>query len=604
MATELTAAVQDSSRRAKRCVEVPAPDIRDLGLIGDRRTAAVVSPEGSILWYCPGRFDRTSLFASLLDENGGSWTVELPDARRSSRGYVGDSAVLETCLDSPAGKLMITDWMSVGRDVPRGVLCRRFSAAPADSRITVTPRGDYGKRSCRLRAAGGAVEIDDEYWLYASHALQMEGGAVLFDLRKGEEGWAVLADAALTEAEDVDVERWLSATLEHWRSLSSHASWSGPYEREVAESLRAIRLLTHEETGGIVAAATTSLPEVMGGASNWDYRYVWLRDAGMIVSALVRLGGDLVEGMAYLDFICSSRGSSEEYPLAVFTTLDGEAAPCEKFLELAGYRGSKPVRVGNGAGAQMQLDAFGNVLLAAKLIYQQCEERPHWDTVEQIAEFLAAHWRDPDHGLWEETVKRQYTSSKVIAACALASVADYTSDPAQAQRWRKIVGEIRDFIAARCVTSAGTYAVYAGSEEVDVSTALFPVWAFTDADTPEMLATMAALEKDWSWRGLLYWRRLECADSKQEGAFLAGTFWVAQYWIMRGELLRARRIMDAALAYANDLGLFAEEADPRTGGMLGNLPQAFVHAAFIGAVVDLQAATRNESNGNDMKEEP
>ena len=570
--------------------------ISDLAIIGDRRTAAVLDRHGNILWYCPGRFDHPSLFAALLDPAAGAWTIHFPDAVPGERGYLGDSGVLQTRLGAAAGALIITDWMPLGHNVPQGAICRRFSSAPQDIRIELKPRPDYGRRKAGPVHTGGAIILDDgAHYFHASHPATIDGETISFTVPRGEPGWAVLSDRALTRPGPADLDRWLDATIEHWHSLSELGSYSGPYEREVAASLRAIRLLCHEKTGGIIAAATTSLPEVVGGSANWDYRYVWLRDAGMIVSALTRLGDNLSEGTAYLDFICRSRGSSADYPVPIMTTLDGDAAPGEELLDLQGYLGSRPIRVGNNAGSQMQLDAFGNVLLAAKLIYQRSDQRPHWDAVEAIAEFLVEHWQEPDHGIWEEKPRLQYTASKVIAACALASAAEFSTDKRQAERWRAAARDIRVFVSHNCLTAEGAYAAVAGGEDVDVSAALFPVWAFTEADTPKMLATIAALEKNWSWQGLLYWRRLECVDSHKEGAFLAGTFWVAQYWVMRGDLQRARRIIDAALACANDLGLFAEEADPHTGRMLGNIPQAFVHAAFIGAVIDLKAASAPRS---------
>lgn len=587
-ATRRARATEASPNGATPCIH-----IRDLAVIGDRRTAAVLDRMGDILWYCPVRFDSPSLFAALLDPEGGACRVKLRGASPAGRRYIGDSGVLETRLRTNAGDWLMTDYMPVGTEAPRGAICRLFSAAPEDARVTVRPRPDYSRKEATLVHTGGGIAINDQQHLYASHPLTIDGEAVCTTVPRGEPGWIVLADAPLASPSGADLDRWLDATLEHWGTLAGMASYSGPYEREVSASLRAIRLLCHEETGGIIAAATTSLPEVVGGPANWDYRYVWLRDAGMIVSALIRLGGEITEGARYLDFICGARGSSHSYPVAVFTTLDGETAPEETSLPLTGYGGSRPVRIGNAARDQMQLDGFANVLLAAKLIYHRSGERPHWNTVEEIAEFLVRHWREPDHGIWEEKPRRQYTASKVIAACALDSVADYATDQVQAQRWREAVQDIRAFVTEHCLTGEGAYAAIAGSEEVDVSAALFPVWAYTEPDTPEMLATIAALEKNWSWRELLYWRRLDCAESREEGVFLAGTFWVAQYWVMRGDLERARRIIDAALACANDLGLFAEEAEPGTALMLGNVPQAFVHAAFIGAAIDLKAATES-----------
>nr|WP_255523478.1 glycoside hydrolase family 15 protein [Nodosilinea sp. LEGE 06152] len=386
-----------------------------------------------------------------------------------------------------------------------------------------------------------------------------------------------------------EIKGWLGQTLERWRDIAAHATYHGPYEKQVAESIRALRLLTFEDNGGIIAAPTTSLPEVIGGERNYDYRYVWLRDAGMIVSALTRAGSDGTDERRFLDFICGYDRDSDHQPLMPFSTLDGESPSSETPLDLVGYRHSAPVMIGNVAKDQLQLDAYGNVLLAAKLIYKHFDTREHWSLVAEIADFLSDHWHEPDYGIWEEQEKHQYTSSKVVVACGLRFIADVAESDAQARRWREAEQAIREFVAQHCLTSEGAYAVVAGGEDVDVTAALFPVWAYTAADSPEMVATMKALERDYA-TGHLYRRHLKTFDSQREGAFLAGTLWVAQYWVMRQDLQRAQAIMDAALEFANDLGLFAEEADPQTGAMLGNFPQTFVHAAFIGAAIDLKAA--------------
>ena len=503
--------------------------------------------------------------------------------------------MLETCLGVGHLEWALTDWMPAGPAAPCGLICRLFSAAPHGARVSLEARPNYGGAAPDLSPHDDSVRIGGSgHYLYASHRLIINRDTIVFYVPEGETAWAVLSDAPLQSTPALsDLENWLDTTLAHWRTLAARIRYDGIYKHEVIASLRAIRLVNHEASGGIVAAVTTSLPEVPGGAKNWDYRYVWLRDAGMIVSALTRLGGDMTEASRYLDFMCGSRGSSAKYPMAVFTTLDGAAAPGQDVLNLAGFDGSRPVRIGNDAGDQLQLDGFANVLLAAKLLYQRIDHRPHWDAVETIAEFLVQNWRDPDHGIWEEEGKCQYTASKVIVACALASVAEFSADAQQAGRWRAAVGEIRDFVSGHCLNREGAYAAVAGGEAVDVSAALFPAWGYTDACAPEMQATIAALERNHSWSGLLYWRHLESADARLEGSFLAGAFWVAQYWVLQGDLERAQRILDAGLGYANDLGLFAEEADPRGGDggrMLGNIPQSFVHAAFIGAVIDLRDA--------------
>ncbi len=553
----------------------------------------MLSTNGTILWYCPRRFDEPSLLAGLLDSRGGDWQVMLEGAVPAGRSYVDQSGVLETRLRIESGDLTITDWMPVGDGAPKGAICRCLSAAPADVRLRLSPRPDYARVSAEISSQGPcAASLGGGVHLYASHPLILGDDAVSFVVPAGETGWAVLSDDSMPNSPSRDdLEWWLRCTKTHWKGLASNDDLTGPYYTELASSLRAIRLLTHAESGGIVAAATTSLPEVLGGKKNWDYRYAWLRDAGMISSALVRLAGDVTTARRYLDFICHACGSSKSYPLAILVNLDGKPVPKEQKLGLRGYANSRPVKIGNLAGDQLQLDAFANVILAAKLLYRIIEDRPHWDTLVVLADFLAEHWQEPDHGIWEEAAEEQYTSNKVVVACALTSAAEYSDDPLQAGRWQRAASDIRAFVTQHCLTEGGAFAAVAGGKAVDVSAALFPAWGYIDAHAPEMVATMIALERDHSWKGLLYWRHLECEDASKEGTFLAGAFWVAQYWALYGDAGRAEAIISAAMAYANDLGLITEEADPRLPedqAAMGNIPQSFVHAAFIGAVVDLR----------------
>jgi GH15 family glucan-1,4-alpha-glucosidase len=567
-------------------------DIRDLAVIGDQKTVAIVATNGSIVWYCPGRFDRPSLFASLLDlEQGGAWTIDLPAARLAGRTYIEDSAVLETRFELADGGFKVTDWMPIEEKWPRAI-CRLFSPAPQAVAISVRPAPDYARSAADLRPVGNGICINGTQWFYASHPLTMEGGAIRLTLPPREEGWAVLTDTPLEAPSRADVQFWLDTTLSKWRDIASHITYHGPFERQVAQSLRALRLLTYAPNGGIIAAVTTSLPEVQGGDRNYDYRYVWMRDAGMIVSALVRAGSNGPDEKHFLEFICGSKQEEPGKPLLPpFLSLDFKPAPDEFHLDLAGYGGSRPVRIGNGANNQMQLDGFANVLLAAKLIYGRHHTREHWDTVSQIADFLAERWREPDYGIWEEHQARQYTTGKVIISCGLRYIADFAEHAAQAEKWRAAAKDVDAYVASHCINSEGAYAAYAGSEAVDVSAVLFPTWGYIAPDSPEMLATMRVLERDYS-QGHLYWRHLEELGRFQEGAFLAGTIWVAQYWIMRKDLERTKQILETALAYANDLGFFGEEADPKSGKMLGNFPQTFVHAAFIGAVIDYKNALK------------
>ena len=379
-----------------------------------------------------------------------------------------------------------------------------------------------------------------------------------------------------------------SLTLKSWREIASHITYKGPYEDEVRKSLRLLRMLTYAQNGGIVAAATTSLPEVVGGERNYDYRFVWLRDAAMIVSALARAGSDGAEERKFLSFICSAMHRISK-PVVPMLTLDTQPAGGEQKLYLKGYKYSVPVQYGNGASDQLQLDANSNVLIAAKVIYNYYNTKEHWDTIRLLADFLVNHWNQEDHGLWEETEKHHYTSSKVIASISLKYIAEHAEDKEDQNRWLKASQEISEFIEKNCLTSEGAYAVYAGSEAVDISAMLFPLWAYVAPDAEAMLKTVEVLERDYCERDL-YRRHLVMFDSRKEGAFLAGTFWVAQYWVMRGNWKKVEKTLGAALRFMNDVGIMPEEGNPETGEWLGNLPQTFVHASLIGAVIDYKDA--------------
>jgi GH15 family glucan-1,4-alpha-glucosidase len=564
-------------------------EIRDLGLIGDRRTAALVTSCGEVVWYCPGRFDAPSLFGRLLDDEAGVWMLGDGGDAPVQRAYKGDSAVLDTQMRGAAGAWSVTDFMPLGEDCPRG-LCRVVTPPAQGITARLRPAPGYGAHRASLQRAGDAVCIDNCHWLYASVPPHIDGDEVRIEFEAGCTGWMALLDREQARVTLDDVRRWEAATLREWRAIASRITYRGPYEAQVAASLRALRLLTHVPSGGIVAAATTSLPEIPGGRRNYDYRYVWLRDAAMIVSALVRAGSSGPDERAFLSFLCDSAHRLDcDTVLPPFLTLGQNPAPGERDVDLAGHADSRPVRIGNDARDQLQLDGLANVLLAAKLIYSRHDTREHWDTVARIADFLAAHWREPDYGIWEEHAPRQYTTGKVTVSCALRYLAEFSRDEAQRSRWCEASDAIDAFVHERCMTPGGAYAAFEGADAVDVSAALYPAWGYVDADCPAMCATMRALEQRYC-RDDLYWRHLEELGPFEEGAFLAGTLWVAQYWILRGDLARGRRILDAALRYANDLGLFAEEADPDSGRMLGNLPQTFVHASLVGAAVDLRDA--------------
>jgi GH15 family glucan-1,4-alpha-glucosidase len=560
--------------------------LEDLAMIGDRRTVAFVSKKGEICWYCPKRFDADPIFASLLDpEKGGSWSLcSQEELGFSWRSYLGNSAVLESSYKGREGSLNIIDFMPV-TDGEQGIFRKienlgveayfemKFFSSPPEKEISESK----------------IIKINKDFYILSSENMEMKGNIIRIPLKKEGESWVYFSHGS-SSRNDLSSACLLDETMKYWAELGNNLEYQGPFEDEMKRSLLALRLLTDKESGAVIAAATTSLPEVIGGERNYDYRYVWLRDTAMIVSALVRAGDTSDAPEKFLDFICDSHHKNENSLLYPFFTIDKRIAPPKKINEkLKGYFYSSPVVTGNDANEQLQLDANSNVLIAAKLIYKRIEDRPHWETITKIANFLCEKWQESDHGIWEESEKYQYTTSKVIVACALEYISKYSEEPKEKKYWCETAKKIRAFIADQCISSEGYYKLAAEVEDVDVSAALFPIWGFVDADDPIVIKTIEKLETDYMEKNL-FRRRLVCFDAKKEGAFLAGSIWVAQYYIMRNNLDRFKEIITAVLEYSNDLGFFSEEADLKRNKMLGNIPQTFVHASFIGAVIDYKNA--------------
>lgn len=559
--------------------------ISDLAIIGDQKTCSLITKSGNVVWYCPGKFDNPPLFASLLDpEKGGGVDFVFPEEFTSERTYSEDSAVLISTFKFKSGKAVVKDFMPIAEEVPSGI-CRMISESPVPYRIFIRPSPDAGRKKADIAVINKEATINNSWFCYSSHSLSSKESEIVIEVPAHEKAWIFIADEAVSIITDQKIENSLNRTLEKWQEIVSHITYHGPYESEVAESIRAIRLMTYTGTGGIIAAATTSLPEVINGRRNYDYRYVWLRDSGMIVSALTRAGSDGKDERRFLSFICDTAHKIPDYFQIPLFSVCQEKVANEETVNMTGYMSSAPVQLGNNANNQLQLDALGNVLIAAKVIYDRYNTREHWETISSIAGYLVENWKEPDYGLWEESTKRQFTSSKVIVAKGLEFLASYSEDEKQKKRWLQAVEDIKKFISENCLTSRGEYAAYAGCDAVDISAVLFPLWDFVPADTPEMQKTIKHIETNYCKENL-YWRHLEDFDSKKEGAFLAATFWMAQYYVMLEDLERAKDIIDAALEYSTDLGYFSEEVDPETGQLLGNFPQTFVHASFIGAVID------------------
>lgn len=557
------------------------PLIEELALLSDRNTCAVLDRNGTILWYCPERFDAESIFSAIVDpDNGGYWSLEIGEGKLISRSYIDRSSVLEHrfCLNDR--KSVVRDWMPIGTDF-NGIV-REFSPVAGDLTATLRVRSHYG-------AKGGGGHLIDEHtvlfdtcglYLIASHPLNVvDQDTVRFHLQEGESGWAILTSTHI-EPKSLDLPVLLENTLRKWEDIASLFNYDGLYEQEVMNSIRAIQQLTCGTTGGVLAAATTSLPEVIGGERNYDYRYVWVRDAALITGALSALD---VKGRVEVDFLEFMYRAMKKntgqcvYPLY---TIDQNVIDHLDELDVAGYKASRPVLIGNVASEQRQLDAEANILISSKIIYDKYQEKFNWPMVRKVAEYVCKNWHKPENGIWEEGAELHYTSGKIFAAIGLEMIAKFSDNQSEVDRWLQQAKLIRAFVREKCLTPEGAYANYAGSDQVDVSAALYVLWNYAKPDSPEMLATVKALERDYAKENL-YWRTLVEFDSSKEGAFLAGSCWMAHYYAVAGNFEKSEKILDAVKAYQNDLGFFSEEADIENEKMLGNFDQTFVHSSFI-----------------------
>ncbi|TWR25891.1 glycoside hydrolase family 15 protein [Mucilaginibacter pallidiroseus] len=562
------------------------PSISSLAVISDRHTCAILDKEGTISWYCPGAFDSAALFSSLIDEaKAGFWEVSNQNLSFLKRKFADRSSVLITSFEAADKQFTLTDFMPL--DKPYKGVCRQFNDVPPDFSWKIRLRADYGLQTAKFTQKNhNTIHLSDEgIWLHSAHELTIEGDVVKCFIPAGESSWAALINT--DKMDEGEFNEALSSTLKSWKEIKGHVDYSGPYEAGVRNSLRALQQMVYEPTGGIIAAPTTGLPEVIGGKRNYDYRYVWMRDAALITSSLVGLDTDGKVEKAFMSFVSGAMIKNNQSHVSCFYGIDQTIRKDVRYLPLSGYEGSRPLMAGNTAADQFQLDAEASILLACGAIYAKTDERPAWDTVELIADYICKNWERKDNGIWEEEQIQHYTSSKGLAARALEVMAQYQDDKEIAERWLYNAGLIRDFIAANCITIYGAFAVHAGSEDVDISCALLASFGFVDANDKHLKATINAIEERYS-DGNLYRRHLMEFDSANEGVFLAASCWMAHYYVLAKNPAKARLILSAVQDCANDLGYLSEEYDAKAGVMLGNFPQTFVHSSFICAVNELK----------------
>jgi GH15 family glucan-1,4-alpha-glucosidase len=594
---------------------VPDPylPLRDYALIGDGRTAALVSSDGSVDWWCLPDLDSPSVFAAILDaRRGGRWVLRPEGAAQARRRYLPGTNVLETTFATATGRVRVTDVMTLpGRGLaPLRELARRVEGV--DGRVAmqwrIEPRFGYGLARTRVEprtpfpvAVSGGTALALCAWDAGRVETDDGGFAGRFEARAGARATMALVAAhgePLVFPARQDVEARIASTAAFWRDWSARLAYAGPWRDAVVRSALVLKLLVYAPSGAIAAAPTTSLPEVIGGERNWDYRFSWIRDSAFTLESLLQLGCH-AEANAFFWWFMHATGRTLPR-LHVLYRLDGGTHAWERTLPLAGYRDSRPVRIGNGAAGQLQLDTYGELADAAYQ-YVQRGYRLGRDTARDIAvvaDFVCAHWREPDSGIWEVRAgPRHHTQSKAMCWVALdraARLADAGHVPARhAGRWAAEKAAIRRFIEERCWSEAKrSYVWYAGGTGLDASLLLLAIMRYDEPDAARLRATIDAVRRELTAGPLL--RRYTGDDGLAggEGAFACCSFWLAEALAISGRRPEAERLMDELVGFANDVGLYAEEIEPSSGAFLGNFPQGLVHLALISAAVAMHGASR------------
>ena len=582
------------------------------GLIGDCHSAALVSSEGSIDWCCLPRFDSGSCFGRLLDrERGGFCAVAVAgDASWQGSGYAPDTMVLENVAEGSQGTVRVTDFFAMReqgalrprRELIRILECERGSA---DVRIEVSPRFDYGAVRPWLRRSGSdvfeAIGGNDGLVVWSDGELNTEQEALLAAgrIHAGERLRLVirfvrphrLRDERI-ELDGGEVDKRLEETLGWWRAWCERLGEEMAHDEAVKRSALTLKALTYAPTGAIVAAPTTSLPETIGGERNWDYRYSWVRDSTLAAHALSELGCER-EARRFRHFIVrSSAGHADD--LQILFGIGGERRISEEQLDLEGYRGSRPVRVGNDAAGQLQLDALGEILNLAWRWHRRghSPDDDEWRFFSELVDSAVQRWSEPDRGIWEwRGGPRHFVHSK---ACCWAAVdrglrlAEECSRRAPTRRWEQARTEIREAIETRGYDAErGIFVQCFDRPALDGALLLLPVVGFVPFDDERMVRTTDAVREELGAGGFLLRYREDDELPGREGAFLACSFWLAECYARQGRLPQARETFDRALGAASPLGLFSEEVDPDSGELLGNFPQTLTHLSHVAAVAAL-----------------
>jgi GH15 family glucan-1,4-alpha-glucosidase len=592
-------------------MRMPDPDdplpIEDYALIGDCTTAALVGRNGSIDWLCWPRFDSGACFAALLGHSKhGRWSLGPADETlKVSRAYVEDTVVLETVFETAAGTVALIDFMPANQPASSVIRIVEGRSGRVQMRMNLILRFDYGSSIpwvYRHEEESGNVAIAGPNLAILRTPIELQGEGLTtganFEVAAGERVTFALSYGLSHRAPPaaIDCEAALEETLKLWRQWSARCTYTGSRRETVVRSLLTLKAMTFFETGGIIAAPTTSLPEQLGGPRNWDYRYCWIRDATLTLTALMG-GGYYEEAGAWRDWLHRALAGTPQ-DLQIMYGIFGERRLAEWEVPwLPGYQGATPVRIGNAASGQLQLDVWGEMMDALHLARKGglAESASAWDMQCQALGHLEDIWMEPDDGIWEvRGPRQQFTHSKVMAWVAfdrsIKDAEEYSLE-APLERWRKIRDEIRQMILEQGFhPGKGAFTQSFGSEELDASLLLIPQVEFLPIEDPRVAGTVAAIERELVADGFVMRYRSESgADGLPagEGVFIPCSFWLVDVYQRQGRMAEADALLTRLLALRNDVGLLSEEYDTQARRQVGNFPQAFSHLSLVQSVLGL-----------------
>ncbi len=586
--------------------------IEDYGLISDMHTAALVGVNGSIDWLCLPRFDSPACFAALLGtEDNGFWRIAPADtARKSSQQYRDSTMVLETVFETESGVVRVVDCMAL-RDPDRSIV-RLVEGVSGEvpMRMQLAIRFDYGKAIPWVQAEDGgvlAVAGPDALVLRTEVPTRGENFTTVadFSVKKGESKSFVLTwyPSHQPMPEPADPRRLLSHAEAYWREWVGRCTYDGPWKDHVVRSLLAFKAMTFAPTGGIVAAVTTSLPEHVGGMRNWDYRYCWLRDTAFTLSSMM-LAGYTEEAAKWIEWLLRAVAGDAAQLQTMYGPAGERRLTEVELSHLSGYENSKPVRIGNAACEQFQLDVYGEVMSAlhqARVLKIPAGDAA-WRLQRHLVEFVENHWEEPDEGIWEiRGPRRHFTHSKVMAWVAIDRAVKAVEEfqlEGDADRWKKLRDQMHETICREGYNAKrGAFTQFFGSDLIDASALLIPLVRFLPANDERVVRTIEAIQRDLTVDGFVI--RYKTGDSSAidglpagEGVFLPCSFWLAACLSTLGRHQEAKAILERLIKLSSPLGLYSEEYEPRQKRLLGNYPQAFTHVALIRAVQRIAAAEK------------